>query len=98
MFFAKNGSIRLKIGKFSKHPFSRLRRKKKNPIGLKGLFVALAAFSESQLHARKKLNARNWVIVIKLVFLASHIIKQRKGRDLVVHLVIRAEAEVEDIL
>ena len=74
LIFAKNGSIRLKMGKFSKHHFSRLRRKKKNPIGLKGLFVALAAFSESQLHTREELDARHGVIVIKLVFLASHII------------------------
>jgi len=69
-------------------------QERKSPILRTGLFKAFKRFSKSQLHTSKKLDARHGVIVIKLVFLAGHIVNQRKGRDLVVHLVIRAEAEV----
>ena len=73
------------------------RAKRKSPIRREGLFKAFKAFSESQLHASKELDARNGIIVVQLVLLAGYVIQQREGRDLIVHLVIRADAEVENI-
>ena len=73
------------------------RAKRKSPIHREGLFEAFEAFSESQFHAREELDARNGIIVVQLVLLAGHVIQQREGRDLIVHLVVRAEAEVENI-
>ena len=92
LFFRKNRSMRLKMGKFSKHPKSYAQENEKSPIDEKGLFKAFKAFSEFQLYTRKELYARDGIIVIHLIFLASHIVNQGKSRNLVIYLVVRAKA------
>ena len=89
--------MRLKIGNFLKHLIISRTRERKSPIDKKGLFKAFKTFSESQFHTSKELDARDGIIVEKHIFLASHIIQQGKGRDLVVHLVISAETNVKDV-
>jgi hypothetical protein len=60
------------------------------------LFVASKAFSESQFHAGEELYACDGIIVVQMVLLASHVIQQNEGRDLVVYLVIGTKAEVKN--
>ena len=60
--------------------------------------MAFMAFSEFQFHTREELDACDRVIVIQLVLLTKHIVNQRKGCDLIVHLIVCAEAEVQNIL
>ena len=75
LFFTKNGSTGLKIGKFLKHlSFSRT-RERKSPIRRKGLFRAFKTSLESQLHASEKLYARDRIVVIKHILLVCHVVK-----------------------
>ena len=87
--------MRLKIGNFLKHLIISRTRERKSPIHRKGLFKAFKTLSEFQLHAGKELDAGNGIIIVKLVFLVRQIINQRKGSDLVIHLIVGTEAEVE---